>query len=156
MINPSTLTDAVVAALQGIPDLVAAMHDDPTRIYAYHYLYGEESKFDLALNEIKPPSILVAWEGTLGGNFNGYTIWKHRIGCYVRSSNMANVDVPTSYEYLFYTMVNGPVNGGQNIRYINVLPTVDIMDTPQAIHMLDEERMDYFKVEMVFPELGDN
>lgn len=158
MIDPTTLTDAVVTTLQSIPDLVTAMNGDQNRIYAYHYLYGSDHRFAEALYKITPPSILVVWEGTLGGNFDGQTIWKHKIGCYMRTSNVANAETPTSYEHLFYLIVNGPVFGGpQNIRGIDVIAgKVDIMDIPQAIHMVDEDGMDYFKVELVFPEIGDN
>jgi hypothetical protein len=156
MIDPATLTNAVVSALQGIPALVTAMGNDPSKIYAHHYLYGSEHKFQEALYKIVPPSILVVWEGTLGGNFDGMTMWKHRIACYLRTSNVANVQTPASYEHLFYVMVNSSVNKGQNIRYTNILNTVDIMDTPSANHMVDEDGMDYFKVDFVIPELGDN
>lgn len=157
MIDPSTLTDGVVTALQSIPDLVTAMNGDQTRIYAHHYLYGQEYRFAEALYKVTPPSILVVWEGTFGGNFDGQTIWKHHVALYLRTANVANAETPTSYEHLFWLIVNGPVFGGPaNIRQSHVIPEVDIMDTPSATHMVDEDGMDYFKVEMSFPEIGDN
>jgi hypothetical protein len=157
MINPSTLTDAVVATLQSIPDLVTALGNDPTRIYAFHYLYGQDEKLTKALYKMVPPSILCVWEGTMGGNFDAATLWKHKIGLYTRIDNTANLASPLSYETLFWLIVNSPVFPGTvNIRYTNVLNSVDIMDVPQAIHLEDPDGMDYFKIEFVFPELGDN
>jgi hypothetical protein len=103
------------------------------------------------------PSILVAWEGTQGGNFNGYQIWKHRIAVYLRMANAAGNTDPVGYEDLWWTICNRPPGGaGANIRYINILPELDIMDTPSIAHLLDEEQIDIFRGEFVLPEIGDN
>jgi hypothetical protein len=103
------------------------------------------------------PSVLVTWEGTLGGNFNGYAIWKHRIAVYLRMGNMAGSNDPVGYEDLWWTICNRPPSGASaNIRYINILPELDIMDTPSIAHLLDEDQLDIFRGEFVLPEIGDN
>lgn len=163
MLKPSALVDAVVVALQSNQDLVAEMLGDPTRIYAHHYLYGTENKLAEALYKMAAPNILVVWEGTVGGDFNGMTIWKHKVSCYIRATNAAKAVTPSSYENIWHAMVNKPVLGGQqNLRQIQLtgieLPpgSVDLMDTPSIDHLTDEEGMDYFVARFVFPEIGDN
>jgi hypothetical protein len=163
MLNPSQITDAVVTTLKNIPELAAAMtvldsHQNPTvRITAFHYLLGADHRLAEAIYKMPSPSMLVAWEGTFGGNFNGYTIFKHRIAVYLRMGNAAGATDPVGYEQLWWTICNRPPQGSsQNIRYINILPDLDIMDTPSIAHLLDEDQIDIFRGEFVLPEMGDN
>ena len=106
------------------------------------------------------PSMLVAWEGSKGGNFDGQTIWKHRWGIYYRMGNAAGLAVPVGYEDLWALTCNGStaVTGaaGPNIRNIQIADGLDIMDTPSIDHALDEDLVDRFKAVFVIPEIGDN
>ena len=156
MINPAQLVDSVVTALQGIPDLVSAMGSSAENIYAHHFLYGAENSLIDAVYKITPPGILVAYEGTLGGNFDAATIWKHKVACYIRAANATNQENPVSYEDIWSVIMNGPVNGGPNIRCINVMPNTEIMDTPSIEHQIDQDGIDFFVVHLVFPEIGDS
>jgi len=163
MLNPAPITDAIVAALQSIPELAAAMtvldaQQNPVcRIGAFHYLLGQEHRLAEAIYKMPAPSMLVAWEGTKGGNFDGQTIWKHRWGIYYRMGNAAGVAVPVGYEDLWAITCNCPPGGtGPNIRNIQLCPGLDIMDTPSIDHALDEDLIDRFKGAFIFPELGDN
>jgi hypothetical protein len=163
MLNPAPVTDAIVAALQSIPELAAAMtvldaQQNPVcRIGAFHYLLGQEHRLAEAVYKMPAPSMLVAWEGTKGGNFDGQTIWKHRWGIYYRMGNAAGVAVPVGYEDLWAITCNCPPGGtGPNIRNIQLCPGLDIMDTPSIDHALDEDLIDRFKGAFIFPELGDN
>lgn len=160
MLNPKLLTNAIVSSLQGITALVAAMNGDASRIQAHHYLYGAEFRIEEALYKLTPPTILVVWEGTQGGNFSGYQIWKHRFCCYIRAANVAGQSNPTTYEDLWWLICNSPVStvspGTINLRYINIYSGVDIMETPSIVHLKDEDRMDYFAGHFVLPEIGDN
>jgi hypothetical protein len=133
------------------------MNGNPGNIQPFEYFYGQDKSLEVAVQSITAPGILVAWLGTHGGNFDGMTIWKHRVGAFVRMANIQGAAQPNGYEYLFYTMFNSPVNGGTvNIRYVNLLPNVDIMDTPTAAMRTDVDRFDYQEIEMVFPEIGDD
>lgn len=163
MLNPSQVTDAVTAALVAIPELAAAMtvtdgNGNPIcRITAFHYRLGAEHRLAEAIYKMAAGSILVVWEGTLGGNFNGYQIFKHRIAVYFRMGNMAGSNDPVGYEDLWWTVCNRPPEGSSvNIRYMNILPELDIMDTPSVAHLLDEDQIDIFRGEFVLPEIGDN
>ena len=163
MLNPAPITDAIVAALQSIPELAAAMtvldaQQNPVcRIGAFHSLLGQEHRLAEAIYKMPAPSMLVAWEGTKGGNFDGQTIWKHRWGIYYRMGNAAGVAVPVGYEDLWALTCNSPPGGhGPNIRNIQLYTGLDIMDTPSIDHALDEDLIDRFKGAFIFPELGDN
>ena len=163
MLNPKLITDAVTAALQKIPALAAAMTvtdaggNPNARISAFHYRLGAEHRLAEAIYKMPAPSILVAWEGTQGGNFSGYQIWKHRIAVYLRMGNMAGSVDPVGYEDLWWTLCNVPPSGAStNIRYLNILPALDIMDTPSVAHLLDEDQIDIFRGEFIIPEIGDN
>jgi hypothetical protein len=163
MLNAGLITDAIAAVLQKIPDLAGAMTViDGTgapicRISSFHYRLGQEYRLAETIYKMPSPSILVAWEGTQGGNFNAYQIWKHRIAVYLRMGNMAGNTDPVGYEDLWWLICNQPPLGSSgNIRYISILPELDIMDTPSIAHLLDEDQIDIFRGEFVIPEIGDN
>lgn len=156
MLKPSTIVDAVVTSLKTIPDLVTVITDS-TRIYAFHFMYGKEASLAQAINRMLQPSVMVVWSGTMGGNFSGYQIWKHHIDIYFRTPNTANMDPAIAYEDVFWLMMNSAVNSGSlNIRQIELLPgQLDLMETPSAHHMIDEEGQDMFVAKCVFGEIGD-
>ena len=154
MLNPSPITDAIVTTLLSIPELNAAMSG---RISAFHYRLGQEHRLAEAIYKMAAPSMLVVWEGTKGGNFDGQTIWKHRWGIYYRMGNAAGVDVPVGYEDLWWITCNCPPGGaGPSIRYLQIYAGLDIMDTPSIDHELDEDLIDRFKGVFIIPEIGDN
>ncbi len=161
MLNPSPIVDAIVSTLQAIPALAAAMTVTENgaqvcRINAFHYRLGAEFRLAEAIYKMPVPSMLVAWEGTQGGNFNGQTIWKHRFNVYFRMGNAAGLSDPVGYEDLWWTVCNGqPASSPVNIRYMELYPGLDIMDTPSVAHALDEDLMDRFVGTLVLPELGD-
>jgi len=163
MLNPKLITDAVVAQITKIPDLATAMTvldsggNPNVRITAFHYRLGAEHRLAEAIYKMPAPSILVAWEGTLGGNFSGYQVWKHRLGVYLRMGNAAGHTDPVGYEDLWWLLCNqAPQGTSSNLRYTNILPGLDIMDTPSIVHQLDEDQIDIFRGEFVIPEIGDN
>lgn len=159
MLNPSLITDEIAAKLALIAPLAAYMTADAVvRITPYHFRLGQEHRLAEVVYKMPAPSMLVAYEGTQGGNFNGYTIWKHRFGIYYRMANQAGVGSPVGYEDLWQMTVNvNPTGSPVNIRYINLMSgNLDIMDTPSVMHQLDEDQIDRFKATFVFPEIGDS
>jgi len=157
MLNAAPITDAIASVLLSIPELHTAMGG---RISAFHFRLGQEHRLAEAIYKMPAPSMLVAWEGTKGGNFDGQTIWKHRWGIYYRMGNAAGLAVPVGYEDLWALTCNGStaVTGaaGPNIRNIQIADGLDIMDTPSIDHALDEDLVDRFKAVFVIPEIGDN
>ena len=148
--------DAIVAAMQSIPDLVAAMGGDPGAITAFHYQYGADHRLQEHVYQIAPPGILVAWKGTLGGSFDGQTLFKHRFDVYIRSANAALDPSTAGPERLWALICNGTMPDERNIRQVQLLPEVDIMEPPSVAHQQDEEQMDFFVGTLVIPEIGDN
>jgi hypothetical protein len=160
MLKASLIVDTVVSTLQTIQPLVTAMNGDPTRIQAFHFMPGLEKSLAEAINTMLQPSILVTWAGTMGGNWDGQTIFKHHVDVYFRTPNTANMVPALAYEDCYWLMVNQPVNGSDvpylNIRNIQILPgQLDLMDTPSVQHMTDEQGQDYFCGKFIFPEIGD-
>ncbi len=166
MLESAIIADEVVRALQSIPDLMALMDSDPSRIVAFHFLYGQDYDLKTFLYQMVAPSIAVVSEGgPFGGNFDGSTVWKYRIAIYFRASNVAGQIDAASYEHLWVLAMNSPIYGGaQNIRYtrLNIKNSLqedclDIADLPTApVLMRDEDGMDLLCGHIVFPELGDN
>ncbi len=163
MLNPAPMVDGIVGVLQSIPDLAAATTVlDPAgaptcRISGFHYRLGVEYRLAQVIYKMPAPSLLVAWEGTQGGNFDGQTIWKHRFNVYFRMGNAAGLSEPVGYEDLWWTLCNQPPTGSAvGIRYMNLYPGLDIMDTPSVAHALDEDLQDRFVGTFVIPEIGDN
>lgn len=154
MLNPGPIADAIVAALLNISALSTAMEG---RISAFHYLLGADHHLAEAVYKLPAPSMLVAFEGTQGGNFNGYQMWKHKFGIYIRMGNAAGVGSPVGYEQIWYLITNGiPTGSPVNIRYMTLVTGVDIPDTPSIAHIMDEDQIDMFKVTLVIPEIQDN
>ena len=154
MLNPGSVTDAFAATLVSIPSLNDAMQG---RISAFHYLLGQEHRLAEAIYKMPAPSMFVAWDGTLGGNFDGQTIWKHRFNVYFRMGNAAGQADPVGYEDLWWIVCNKSPAGSQvSIRYMQLYPGLDIMDTPSVAHALDEDQIDRFVGTFVIPEIGDN
>ena len=171
MLNNSLITDAIVNTLRLIPELAAAMTVvDPggipvppatvayvCRINAFHFRLGAEHRLAEAIYKMPAPSMLIAWEGDKGGNFDGYTICKHRFGVYYRMGNAAGVANPVGYEDLWWITCNKkPTGSTVNIRYMTLYTGLDIMDTPDIDHKLDEDLVDIFKGTFTIPEIGDN
>jgi hypothetical protein len=163
MLNPAAMVDAIVGVLQSIPELAAAMTildstDAPTcRITAYHYRVGVEHRLAEKIYKMPAPSMMLVWDGTQGGNFDGQTMWKHRFSLYFRMGNAVGLSEPMGYEELWWTVCNKPPTGQQvGIRYMNLYPGLDIMDTPSVAHALDEDLQDRFVGTFVIPEIGDN
>jgi len=166
MLNPGPIADAIVATLKTITDLAAAMtvldaDDNPVfRITAFHYLLGQEHRLAEAVYVMPAPSMLVAWEGSKFGNFNGYQIWKHRFGVYYRMGNAAGLTTPVGYEDLWTLTCNGATHdatgvAGPNIRNVEIATHLDMAEI-SIDHALDEDLIDRFKGVFTIPEIGDN
>jgi len=170
MLNSYDVAEAIAATLKTIPDLAAAMtvigadKNPVVRISAFHYLLGQENQLLRAVYEMPAPSMLVAWRGDLGGNFDGSTIWKHRFEIYYRMGNAAGQSSPVGYEQLWWLTCNGkpvtiiddlPVESPQNIRNMSLYPGLDLMDTPTGTPVPDEDGVDRFVAVLAIPEIGD-
>lgn len=165
MLDPDVVLATIVSAFQSIPALVSEMGGSSSAISGHYYQYGAENSLATAIGTMQSPSILIAYQDLLGGNFDGMTIWKHRLEAYIRPKNraMGKVGVgagtlPASPPHLWYLMMHSPVLGGtQNIRSTTLLSgSLQNMDTPTLMHKQDENGADFFVGSMVWPEAGDD
>jgi len=159
MLDPDLVVAAIVTALQSIPALVTEMNG-AGNIYAHYYQYGAENSLAQSIYTMTSPSILIAYQDLLGGNFDGMTIWKHRIDAYIRPGNRAvgTSPVAASSPHVWWLMMHSPVLGTtRNLREVTLLSNaLQIMDTPTLMHRSDEQGADFFVGSMCWPEAGDD
>jgi hypothetical protein len=167
MLDPDPIIDTIVGLLQAIPALTEGT---PTpvipaaNIVGHHDYYGAELSLSKTLYEMTTPGIVIFFDGLLGGNFDGMTLWKLRFGAALRLANQAGQASPIGYGGLWQLMMNaGPVKAfdeiiphdGSNMRNVQIYDNLLLMDTPSLARRIDETQMDYFIGSMVFPEIGD-
>jgi hypothetical protein len=161
MLDPDLVLSTLVTSFQSIPALVTEL-GGADKITGHFYLSGAENSLERAIYSMPNPSILVAYLDLLGGNFNGMTIWKHRIEAYIRPRNAATAAAietsAASGPHLAWLMMHSAIPPGtQNIRQLALLAgSLQLMDTPTLTHKIDENRTDLFCWAMVFPEHGDD
>jgi len=157
MLDPTLIGQALVSTLQNIPTLVSALNNTSANISLHKFQYGMDYRLKEAVYKMVPPAILIAWDGTKGGNFSGQQIWKHPFLGFARLQNQTGAETPISLSDLWVLIVNGKLGSTtQNIRQVQIYSGVDIMDTPSSFVRQDEEGMDFLEFQMVFPEIGDN
>ncbi len=157
MIDTYELVDNLVDALRDIPDLVAEMNGDATRIFAYHDQYPKYISLAHAIHVMPAPSIMAAWQGTAPGSFGGFDVWKHSITLYLRAREAFDGDPPTPYYRIFRLITKGvPTSGdGQPMLNLQIHPDCHPMDLPLIQRQTDAEGLDYFEVPITFTEIGD-
>src|SRR5262245_26622691 len=96
MIDPDLVLSYTVDAFRSIPALVLEMGNSPPNIYGHYFLNGAENSLDRSVIAMSAPSILVAYTDLLWGNFDGMTVWKHRLEVYIRPKNAATGHVGLS------------------------------------------------------------
>ncbi len=174
MYDTSLIADALVTALQSIPELVGLFGNDPTRIFAYKFLFGEEFDRQKTLYKMLAGSIAVIPEpGPQATNRDATTMWLHTIHLHVRMPNAANT-APSRFDYyrIWYLVLNRPCIVGssgspeftllqQRLPIKNTLGE-DVLEIPlfsklpKPVMERDEEGMDYLHGQLTFPEIGDN
>lgn len=155
MINAAAITNALVALLRDIPELVAELNNDATRIFPYHDQYPKKVSLALAIYQMPAPSIMVAWQGTLPGSVGGFEVWKHQFSLFLRAGETPD-NPPTAYYKLFRLITRGvPASSGQPMMNTTVHTSCHPMDVPSISRQTDPEGLDYFEVSLAFTEIGD-
>ncbi len=154
MIDPNDIVAELVALLQDIPDLVTAMGGDATKIVGY---FETSSRLDLAIYQMVPPGIMVAYQGLAPARFGGFDVWAHQLSIAIKLPVSSSAAALSGYYEIFRLIVKGmPTSAGQEMQYIQVNPSCDPMDTPTMRRQTDAQGVDYFEVSMTFTEIGDN
>jgi hypothetical protein len=154
-LNPKCIADAVVYALHTNAPLVQAMAGDKTRIYSFYSIYGLDPTTKLEEYIQRSPSVLVTWDRTQMGNYDGSCMWKHHFVALVRMQNAQTQTNPITYPDLFDIICNAPVNGLVNIRNTSLLPNLDPIEDLDFQMVADADGQDFMMVKFTCPEIGD-
>lgn len=158
MINPGDAIDAIVAALQAIPELTSAI-GGPQNILAYHPTFPTKMYFRQDLDALEPGQILVRYLGTAPGTLRENLVWKHDFGIYQNPPNTSAAEQSSDHYLFLMGLINGiPATGdGNKMLNLAVVDGCEIMDVPTVSIYTDLTlKRDYFFVKFTFPEIGDN
>lgn len=148
MINPETLLAALLATLQDIPELVTAI-GGPANISAYVHNYPSVQNRLLAIQDMEPPQILLAWTGTtIENRSRGLS---HRFCAYLKPTG--------SVAAVFMALRSGVVTTGGKKFYLtrvdNSCDFPDVQGCAERIEFLDEHSaIDFHEVPIVLTERG--
>jgi len=160
MLNPADLVDAIVAALQDIPEFVTEMNSEPDRISAYHDQFPARVNLGQAIYQMDPPSTLVAWRETAPGSVGRMEMWKHSFSVYFRPKEHAAGD-DYGYGKLMGLLINGVPTSGTGQKLLNepIHASCFPMDVPtfarNTLMVTQDSSIDYFEVRLTLTEMGD-
>lgn len=156
MVDLQELTEAFVAKLRAIPELVAALGPDPltpdpNRIFGYIDDNPDNNSISNAAYEQEPGSILVGWQETLISE-EEMPAWTHMYQFYIRAPRRG-----ASALKLITLLVNGVPNPGDGLRwrYCPVMSGVLPTNITDCERLVDSEGIDYFAVTTATKETGD-
>ena len=165
MLDPDIVLAALVSAFQSIPAVTTAIAGS-SNIIAHQYAWGSEHSLARAVRQQTSPSIIVAYQDLLGGQWDAMTVWKHRFEVWLRPKNMASGGAYPNPPgctpmHLWWLLMHEPVTaitpGTLDIRTVRLLPDLAPVDAmPQLVRMQDDEGADLFCGRIVIPELGDD
>jgi hypothetical protein len=162
MLDPDVVLNSVLASLQSISELateLGAPAIPATESITGHFFYsGEENSIIRALSQMRSPSILVAYLDLIMGNYDGMTVWKHRLQLCVRSRNKASNGSSISAQRLWWIAMNYPISVPEvapNIRCVDLAGGLLWLFETNLKHQTDELGQDFFIGTMVFNEMGD-
>lgn len=156
MIQSNVLVDNLVALLREIPELLALVHNDIDRIYAYHDQYPKNVSLVHAVHAMPAPSLMVVWQGVSPGSMSSMDVWRHQVVIYIRSRD-ADLSESPGYCQMFRAIVRGvPASSGLPLVNTTVHPSCYPMDLPSIQRQTDAEGLDYFEMPLTFTEIGDD
>lgn len=169
MINPKTILGEWVAVLSSIPQLVAALTVDGEGnappwsngpIQAYSDGPATDSNLRVAILQMPPGSILVAWLGTAPRRLSGALLYAHKFSMFLRAP-----ETGVGYEDIFNMIVEGvpTLNNSENLAMMHVAVDPGCypmdLDLPTAqrstiVVSNDGATFDYFEVTVTLTEIG--
>ncbi len=157
MIDGAEIVSALVEFLRDIPDLVEAVGDDETKIYAYEDRYPSNISLEMAKYQMPAPGVMVAYNGTYPGSFNASESYKHEISISVRAGQDSGDETPSGFYRLFRLVIRGtPTGQAQPMQYLVIHASCQPMDPPSMRRQTDAAGVDYFEIVMTFTEIGDD
>jgi hypothetical protein len=152
LVDSNSIIDALVLLLKDIPDLVEAVGDDDTRIFAYKDEYPESVSLRSAIYSQPTPSIMVAFQartrtGPIGGG--GWVTIRHDLLVIIRPSSVAD------YASIAALVTEGvPTSVGVALCNADVVSDCDPfgVDLPELVRESDENGIDYYTLLLSFRE----
>jgi len=162
VINPKTILGEWVTALQACPDLVTAIGGTASNIRAFMEGLATDNNLRLAILQMQPGSILVAWNGTTPRRLAGGALhFAHHFSLYLRAPEQNST---ATYADLFSLLVSAIPSGGeswQSLLHFQIDPGCYPMDLdlPSAqrntvVVSADGATLDYFEVQATLVEQG--
>jgi len=146
MLNPDTIGARIVEAWQSIPEVTNA----GVRVTYFNFQAGTDLPLAQRIYQMTPPEIVVAFDSLKMGNYSGQSLWRFAFGVYVRTTVQA-------YGQLWWWLLNKPVlSTSLNIRQLELLPDLDLIEVTQVNHSIDENKQDYFVGQLQMFQLGDD
>jgi hypothetical protein len=134
MVDPTQLTNAIVAKLQSIAGILSEVGDDPTRIYPYRRFYKRAMVLADAVWQMPEPSMMVLWEGVVTGNIGKMEVLKHQFGIYIRPKEHVQADASCSAYLIWHNFTDGVPTAGIQLPSTNTVP--GYLVAPDGMQML--------------------
>jgi hypothetical protein len=130
MINAKTIGLEFVAALQSLPNLLAALGGDADNIQYYsenRVVFGQRTQNNTRLAILSMPlgSIMIVWQGSEPGRLGNAQVYTHAYSLYLRAPEIDDV----GYEDICDWIVNDvPVGGSLKMLHTPIDPNCEPMD----------------------------
>ena len=152
MVSLVALTNAFVAKLQDIPEVVALLGGDPAAIIPYIDSNPNSNNLEARIYEIKPGTVMVVHIDTvLAATQSNMEKWLHTFHFILKAPrDQSNLDLAN-------LIVDGkPANGdGQIWRRCEVMAGVDPTEITSISRVTDTEGIDYELIVTQTSETGD-
>lgn len=148
MISASTITSALVTKLKAISSLVTLV-GVASQIKAYDEIGGLYN----AIQQMKAPEILVAFQSMAPGRLGVMEVWQHTVSIIVRMDGDASA--------VLALICSGTCTGDQNkLRLTSISAGLFPMNTPsfsrRSLPMTESTSVDYWEITITIAENGDN
>lgn len=155
MIAPATLSAAVTAKLQAIPELVTLLGGDASLVGCYETDYPDYNTSVELLNKLPSPSVTVMWGGTDAGNSKRAEVWQHSILVLIKSTE-------NNYSDYIVAIANGTPSSSSDdgLRFIRttIHPNCDPCGPFSAIrrqlYINERTAVDFFELSLTLAERG--
>ena len=150
MVNYIDLTNAFVATLQAIPQLVADLANGADSIIGYIDMQPTHNTVAATIYSQPPGTVLVVWEETVLSE-GDMSMWLHRVRFYLRAQRDQSV----------YTIIDDLIDGvpvpgdGQRWHYCPVMAGLDPTEVRRIARETDPEQIDIIVIETETRETGD-
>lgn len=161
MKNPGDLADRMVALLKSIPGLVTAL-GSADYITAHYDSYPEISLAE-AIYTMKPPGILVVWDGSGPAPFGTREVWSHSFRLILRAKvETPDGTKPDGFYQLWSQIVDGvpSIGDGQTLRLtefstgVYPIQQFSIRRAQMLIDPATATALEYFEVTFTLTERG--